>query len=88
LNLPSYAIDNQLLVTVCQDETRLYRLSVDDFDDANETEVTNDQIHLTIVRMRPGPEEPLPVCMKMSTTSALQLIRELETAVSKRGGGA
>jgi hypothetical protein len=81
-----YAIDNQLLVCVCQDESRLYRLSVDDFDDSTEREITADQIHLTIIRMRPGPEEPLPVCMKLSTTSALQLVRQLLEAIGKRGG--
>ena len=38
------AIDNEMLVVVCQDERTLYRLSVDDFQDQDEEEISRDQI--------------------------------------------
>ena len=40
------AIDNEMLVVVCQDERTLYRLSVDDFQDQDEEEISRDQIRL------------------------------------------
>ncbi len=80
-------IDDLLLVTVCQDENCLHRISVDDFDDEHEWEVTGDQIHLTIIKIERGVgETALPQCLKLSTTSALELIRQLTDAVRKRGG--
>ena len=88
MRLPSSAIDNDLLVVVCQDETCLHRLHVDDFDDESESEVTGDQIHLTIIKMEPGKDETsLSPCIKLSTTSALELVRQLNAAIAKRGGG-
>jgi hypothetical protein len=89
MRLPSSAIDNCLLVVVCQDETCLHRLNVDDFDDPHEVEVSSDQIHLTIIKMEPGKgESELSPCLKLSTTSALELVRRLNVAILKRGGEA
>jgi hypothetical protein len=81
------AIDNEILVVFCQDEGTLYRLSVDDFQDEDEEEISRDQIHLTLVKMELGKgETPLSPCLKLSTTSAKQLIRKLAEAIAKRGG--
>ncbi len=80
-------IDNELLVVVCQDEGTLYRLSVDDFQDDDEEEISRDQVHLTLVKMALGKgETPLSPCLKLSTTSAIELIRQLTEAIARRDG--
>ena len=85
MRLPDCAIDDEILAIVCQDETTLHRISVDDFADPEETDVSSDQIHVTLIRMEPA-ESPLPFCLKLSTTSAQELVRQLTEAIAKRGG--
>ncbi len=81
------AIDDEVLVSVCQDEGTLYRLNVDDFQDDHEEEINRDQIHLTLVKMdRSTGETALPPCLKLSTTSAGELIRQLTEAIARRDG--
>ena len=54
-------IDDDILVVPCGTGVPLARLSIDDFDDPSEPEITQEQIHITIIRMVPGnaPEEPV-----------------------------
>lgn len=81
------AIDNEILVVVCQDEGCMYRLNVDDFQDLDEEAISLDQIHLTIIKMELGKgESSLSPCLKLSTTSVIELIRQLTEALRKREG--
>lgn len=77
-------VDDQILVNPCHFERGLFRLNVDDFEDPGEDEITEEQIHLTLVRM--GRTDDPFICMKLSTTSAVKLIRELGEAVARREG--
>ncbi len=87
MRLPSSAIDNEILVVVCQDQCEMYRISVDDMRDKPENELTDNEIHLTFLRMdRHSGETPLPLCYRLSTTSAQELVRQLTEAIAKRGG--
>jgi hypothetical protein len=78
----AYAIDDQILVTLCAliGQHGIAEISVDDFHDPEEDEITSEEIHLTVVHNG----EPLPTCFRLSTTSAQRLIRDLQIAVAKR----
>jgi hypothetical protein len=85
--LRTASLDNKILLTVCQDQSSIHRLSVDDFGDFDENEITSEEIHLTILRVKRGVgEDPLPICLKLSATSAQELVRRLNVAILKRGG--
>jgi hypothetical protein len=85
-------LDNRILVGFCGDrEYRrdkgldgVYRLSVDDFDDPDEDEISDEEIHLTCVRDRPATGDEFPFCFKLSTVSARRLIAELSAAIARR----
>jgi hypothetical protein len=76
------AADNEILVIPCHGSSHLHRLSVDDFADPAEREITSEQIHLTVIRM--GPTEEPEGCFALSVTSARQLVRELRAAIRRR----
>lgn len=84
--------DNDILVRLCDGEpgpAPPARLSVDDFIDPAEREITEPEIHLTILAWDGHKENPL-ACMALSTVSAEALIRELAKAIRHReaeGGG-
>jgi hypothetical protein len=75
--------DDEILVIPCGRHDGLFYLSVDDFADPNEIEITNEQIHLTGVELG-GPD--VPFCFSLSVTSAVKLVAELNAAIAKRGG--
>lgn len=76
--------DDQILVIPCGRHDGLFYLSVDDFDDPNEVEITAEQIHVTGVELN-GPG--VPFCFSLSVTSAVKLAAGLNAAIAKRGGG-
>lgn len=93
MNTPT---DNEILVVPCDPSRgRLGRFSVDDFDDPNEFEITSEEIHLTafLADSCEGIFGNIRVphailCFKFSTTSARELVRQLNEAIARREGGA
>jgi hypothetical protein len=81
------SLDDEILVSLCDRARGVYRLNVDDFEDSDEAEITSEEIHITIVGCRPHGETT-PVCLKLSTTSAVELVRQLSEAIAKRGEAA
>jgi hypothetical protein len=79
-------IDEDLFVTICvrHGAGTLCRLSVDDFDDPEEIEITDEEIHVTAIVQRDGIEDTFPFCFKLSTTSARILIERLTRAIEER----
>jgi hypothetical protein len=76
--------DDDILALRCEDK-RPYSITVDDYDDPNEEEVTDDQIHVTVWRgMVPGADGECDYCLKLSTVSARRLVAELEAAIRQR----
>ncbi len=79
------AADDEILILPCHGNGHLHRLSVDDFEDPSEREITGEQIHLTMIRM--GATEEPAGCFALSVTSARKLVRELEEAIRRREAG-
>jgi hypothetical protein len=83
--------DDGILVSFCGDSAYrhnkgldgIYRLSVDDFDDPNEDEISDEEIHVTCVRDQ-GAGVEFPFCFKLSTVSARKLVAELRAAIAQR----
>jgi hypothetical protein len=73
-----------MLVTICGlvGNHGVARISVDDFHDPDEAEITAEEIHITVLHN----EEPLPTCFRLSTTTARRLAQHLNRAIAKRGG--
>ena len=79
-------LDDDVLIAVCgPDGTSLFcRLSVDDFDDPEEAEISAEEIHVTAVVQTGGPEDTFPFCFRLSTTSARILADRLRMAIDRR----
>lgn len=78
--------DNDILVCLCLGRSApapLARLNVDDFGDPNEREISESEIHLTILGWDGREETPL-ACLTLSTVSAGTLIHELAEAIRRR----
>jgi hypothetical protein len=78
--------DNEILIAWCAPaggRLRLARLNVDDFGDPSEAELSGAEIHLTIMDIAGGREEPA-ACFRMSFVSAAALIRDLQSAIDRR----
>jgi hypothetical protein len=79
-------IDDDILVSLCDRSRGVFRLNVDDFADDSEGEITSEEIHLTVIRTLPRPEDECPFCFKLSVISAVELVRQLNVAIAQRGG--
>jgi hypothetical protein len=84
--------DDDILIRQCAcpgEAVRPARLSVDDFADSEEAEITAAEIHVTILAWDGRREEPGP-CFALSVVSARQLALALDLAIRRResaGGG-
>jgi hypothetical protein len=80
----SRVTDDEMLVTICgfNRNPGISRLSVDDFHDEDEAEISSEEIHVTLLHR----EQPIPPCFRLSVTSAKLLIQELQKAVDEREG--
>jgi hypothetical protein len=83
------APDDDVLIAACAPDgiSHFCRLSVDDFDDPEEVEITAEEIHLTAVLQTGGPERAFPFCFRLSTTSARILVDRLRAAIERRQQG-
>jgi hypothetical protein len=72
------------LITPCASGRSSY-LSVDDFKDSEEAEITAEEIHITVITT--GATVETSFCFRISTTSARMLINDLTAAIARRQGG-
>lgn len=78
--------DRDILVSPCVEPGRripLARISVDDATDPDEEVLSDEEIHVTLIQRGPGGETP-GGCFRLSTTSARELIAQLEAAIRRR----
>jgi hypothetical protein len=59
-------------------------LSVDDFEDPSEAEITSEEIHISVIPQVGGCDGRVLLCFKLSTTTARILIHRLSEAVLGR----
>jgi hypothetical protein len=81
--------DDDILIQMCADDGKVAnklevsRLSVDDWEDGTEVDLTQQEIHVTIVHDH-GPRLGPGLCFRLSVTSAERLVRELQEAIERR----